>query len=64
MAGHAGVRSIGISARIRWYYWPNAMLREFISLLSSHIGKQILVFLAILVIYALPFLLILLTDLH
>ena len=64
MAGHAGVRSIGISARIRWYYWPNAMLREFISLLSSHIGKQVLVFLAILVIYALPFLLTLLTDLH
>lgn len=25
MAGHAGVKTIGISARIRWYYWPNAM---------------------------------------
>ena len=64
MAGHAGVKSIGISARIRWYYWPNAMLREFISLLSSHIGKQILVFLGILVIYALPYLLTLFDMLH
>ena len=64
MAGHAGVKAIGISARIRWYYWPNAMLREFISLLSSHIGKQILVFLGVLILYALPFLLTLLSGLH
>ena len=30
-------------ADTRWYFWPNAFIREFIGLLSSHVLKQVLI---------------------
>ena len=37
------MRAIGVGAPTRWYYWPNAAVREFVGLLTKHRGKQILV---------------------
>ncbi len=33
----------GIGAPTKWYFWPNAAVREFVSLLTGHRGKQALV---------------------
>ena len=54
MAGHAGLRASGIGARTKWYFWPNAALREILGLLSSHIVKQLLVLLVVIIILLLP----------
>ena len=56
MAGHAGLKASGIGARTEWYFWPNAILREFISLLTSHVLKQVLVYLAICAVFVIPIL--------
>ena len=29
--------------RTRWYFWPNAAVREFVGLLTKHKVKQILI---------------------
>ena len=34
------MRATGIGAKTKWYFWPNAAVREFIGLLSKHKGKQ------------------------
>ena len=31
----AGMRADGIGAKTKWYFWPNAQMREFIGLLAS-----------------------------
>lgn len=31
----AGMKAHGIGAKTRWYFWPNAQMREFIGLLAS-----------------------------
>ena len=54
MAGHAGLRASGIGARTKWYFWPNAALREILGLISSHIVKQLLVLLVVIIILLLP----------
>lgn len=28
LAGQAGVKTDGLGAKTKWYFWPNAMLRE------------------------------------
>lgn len=48
-------RAIGIGARTKWYFWPNAAVREFIGLLTGHKIKQIIVLLGLVAVYvALP----------
>ncbi|MBQ3791886.1 MAG: YdcF family protein [Clostridia bacterium] len=37
------MRAVGMGARTRWYFWPNAAVREFAGLLTNHRGKQTLV---------------------
>ncbi len=41
-ARHSGMSGFGIGAPTKWYYWPNAFMREFIGILSAtwqyHIG--------------------------
>lgn len=37
------MRALGVGAKTKWYFWPNAWVREFIGLMSEHRGKQILV---------------------
>ena len=31
----AGMQAYGIGAKTKWYFWPNAQMREFIGLLAS-----------------------------
>ena len=38
------MRAVGIGAETKWYFWPNASVREFVGLLTEHRGKQALVF--------------------
>ena len=45
----AKLKAEGLGAKTKWYFWPNAAVREFIGLLSRHKYKQILVFLSILI---------------
>ena len=37
------MRAIGIGAPTKWYFWPNAAVREFAGLLSQHRMKQTLI---------------------
>ena len=37
------MRAVGMGAPTKWYYWPNAAVREFIGLLTKHRGKQALI---------------------
>ena len=45
------MRAVGMSAKTRWYFWPNAAVRAFVGLLTEHRGKQALVFGGLAVIY-------------
>ncbi len=45
------MRATGIAARTKWYFWPNASVREFVSLLTEHRRKQVLVLGGLLMIY-------------
>lgn len=45
----AELKAEGMGAQTKWYFWPNAAVREFVGLLSKHKYKQILVFLSILI---------------
>lgn len=35
LAEKAGMHADGISAKTKWYFWPNAQMREFIGLMAS-----------------------------
>lgn len=37
------MRAEGICAPTKWYFWPNAWVREFIGIVTEHRGKQALV---------------------
>ena len=45
------MRAVGMSADTKWYFWPNASVREFVGLLTEHRLKQALVFGGLLVTY-------------
>ena len=45
------LRAIGMGAPTKWYYWPNAAVREFIGLLTKHRGKQALILGGLIVCY-------------
>ena len=34
------MRAVGMGARTKWYFWPNAAVREFVGLLTEHKLKQ------------------------
>ena len=34
------MRAVGMGAKTKWYFWPNASVREFVGLLTEHRGKQ------------------------
>ena len=46
------MRAVGMGSETRWYFWPNASVREFVGLLTEHRGKQLLVFGGMLAVYA------------
>ena len=37
------MRAVGMGSKTRWYFWPNAAVREFAGLLTRHKGKQALI---------------------
>ena len=37
------MRAVGIGAKTRWYFWPNAAVREFVGLLTEHRIKQAII---------------------
>lgn len=37
------MRAVGMGAETKWYFWPNAAVREFAGLLTAHRGKQALI---------------------
>jgi len=46
------MRALGMGAGTRWYFWPNASVREFVGLLTEHRGKQALIFGGLIAVYA------------
>ena len=45
------MRAVGMGAKTKWYFWPNAAVREFVGLLTEHRGKQALIIGSIIVFY-------------
>ena len=45
------MRAQGMGAKTRWYFWPNAAVREFVGLLTAHRVKQGLILGGLLVFY-------------
>ena len=45
------MRAVGMGADTKWYFWPNASVREFVGLLTEHRLKQALIFGAIIAAY-------------
>ena len=41
----------GLGAATKWYFWPNAAVREFIGLLTEHKARQILILLGMIAAY-------------
>ena len=46
------MRAVGMGAKTRWYFWPNAAVREFAGLLAKHRDKQALILGGMALIYA------------
>ena len=47
------MKATGIGARTKWYFWPNATVREFVGILTEHRGKQALILGSMIIIYTL-----------
>ena len=45
------MRAQGMGAKTKWYFWPNAAVREFVGLLTEHRGKQGLILFGLLAAY-------------
>ena len=45
------MRAVGMGAPTKWYFWPNASVREFVGLLTEHRGKQLLIFGSLILCY-------------
>ena len=40
-SAQAGLNAEGIGSKTKWYFWPNAFIREFIGLILSQMKKII-----------------------
>jgi len=45
------MRAVGMGAKTKWYFWPNAAVREFVDLLTKHRGKQAFILGGMIVFY-------------
>ena len=45
------MRAVGMGAPTRWYFWPNASVREFVGLLTEHRLKQGLIIGGLIAVY-------------
>lgn len=50
-ARQVGLRALGMGCKTKWYFWPNAAVREFVGLLSQHRVKQGVILLALILFY-------------
>ncbi len=44
LARRVKMRAVGMGAKTKWYFWPNAAVREFVGMLTAHRLKQALIF--------------------
>lgn len=47
------LRALGMGCRSKWYFWPNAAVREFVGLLTQHRVKQGLILFSLILVYTL-----------
>ena len=47
------MRAVGMGAPTKWYFWPNASVREFVGLLTEHKVKQGMVIIGLILFYVL-----------
>ena len=45
------MRAQGMGAKTKWYFWPNAAVREFVGLLTAHRLKQAIILGSMIVFY-------------
>ena len=45
------MRAIGVGAKTKWYFWPNASVREFACLLTKHKLKQTIIFAVMIAVF-------------
>ena len=45
------MRAVGMGAKTKWYFWPNAAVREFVGLLTNHRVKQAVILGCMVVFY-------------
>ena len=50
-ARRTGMCAAGMGARAKWYFWPNALVREFVGLLTEHRKKQAMIIIGLIVVY-------------
>jgi len=51
MSRRVRMRSQGMGSKTKWYFWPNASVREFAGLLQNHRLKQAIILISMIVIY-------------
>lgn len=51
IATGVGITAAGVSAPTKWYFWPNAAVREFAGLLSRQRKKQAIILITMIVAY-------------
>ena len=51
MARRVKMRAQGMGSKTKWYFWPNAAVREFAGLLQNHRLKQGIILASMIVIY-------------
>ena len=52
MARRVKMRAVGMGAKTKWYFWPNAAVREFVGILTDHRLKQALILGGMVLFYA------------
>ena len=52
MARRVGLRAVGMGAKTKWYFWPNAAVREFVGILTEHRLKQALILGGMILLYS------------
>lgn len=50
-ARQVNLRALGMGCKAKWYFWPNAAIREFVGLLTQHRIKQGIILLSLILFY-------------
>ena len=50
-ARQAGLKAVGMGAPTKWYFWPNAAVREYVGLLTEHRVKQTVILGSVAAVY-------------